>query len=77
MVAEHGESLKRKPQGKPVEAGPTNRHHALAFQEPPMLSFTLPDDLALGWFLGCWIVYSLVIEKTARGGAGLNALMNG
>lgn len=42
-----------------------------------MLAFTLPDDLALGWFLGCWLVYSLVIEKTARGAGGLNALMNG
>ncbi len=42
-----------------------------------MLSFTLPDDLALGWFVACWIVYSLVIEKTAHGGKGLNALMNG
>lgn len=42
-----------------------------------MLAFTLPDTLALAWFLGCWIVYSLVIEKTATGKTGLNALMNG
>jgi uncharacterized membrane protein len=42
-----------------------------------MLAFTLPDTLTLGWFLGCWIVYSLVIEKTAKGKTGLNALMNG
>ena len=41
-----------------------------------MLAFTLPDDLALGWFLACWIVYSLVIEKTGKGATGLNALMN-
>jgi len=41
-----------------------------------MLHFTLPDTLALGWFLGCWIVYSVVIEKTAHGRSGLNALMN-
>lgn len=42
-----------------------------------MLAFSLPDDLALGWFVGCWLVYSLVIEKTARGRTGLNARMNG
>ncbi len=42
-----------------------------------MLSFSLPDTLALGWFLGCWTVYSVVIEKTAHGLGGLNALMNG
>jgi uncharacterized membrane protein len=42
-----------------------------------MLAFTLPDTLALAWFLGSWIVYSLVIEKTARGKTGLNTLMNG
>jgi uncharacterized membrane protein len=42
-----------------------------------MLSFTLPDDLALGWFIASWIVYSLVIEKSGKGRSGLNALMNG
>ena len=42
-----------------------------------MLAFTLPDELALAWFLGCWLIYSLVIEKTAHGGNGLNARMNG
>jgi len=42
-----------------------------------MLAFTLPDTLALAWFLGSWIVYSLVIEKTAKGKTGLNTLMNG
>jgi uncharacterized membrane protein len=36
----------------------------------------LPDILALAWFLGAWIVYSIVIEKTAKGRSGLNALMN-
>ncbi len=41
-----------------------------------MLSFTLPDMLALGWFLVCWIAYSVVIEKTAHGRQSLNALMN-
>jgi uncharacterized membrane protein len=48
----------------------------LAQGQATMLAFTLPDDLALGWFIGCWIVYSLVIEKTGKGRAGLNALMN-
>ena len=41
-----------------------------------MLAFTLPDILALGWFVGSWIVYSLVIEKTAKGRDSLNALMD-
>ncbi len=41
-----------------------------------MLAFTLPDMLALGWFLVCWIGYSIVIEKTAHGRSSLNALMN-
>lgn len=41
-----------------------------------MPSFTLPDLLALAWFLAAWIAYSIVIEKTAKGQSGLNALMN-
>ncbi|MDO9413038.1 MAG: DUF599 domain-containing protein [Pseudolabrys sp.] len=41
-----------------------------------MLAFTLPDTLALGWFLACWLIYSVVIEKTAKGKTSLNALMN-
>jgi len=41
-----------------------------------MLAFTLPDMLALGWFVVCWIGYSIVIEKTAHGRSSLNALMN-
>src|ERR1700675_2513745 len=41
-----------------------------------MAAFTLPDLLALAWFLGAWIAYSIVIEKTAKGRSGLNALMN-
>jgi uncharacterized membrane protein len=38
--------------------------------------FSLPDILAITWFLGAWIAYSIVIEKTAKGRSGLNALMN-
>ncbi len=41
-----------------------------------MLAFTLPDLLALAWFVGAWLVYSYVIERTAKGRDGLNALMN-
>ena len=42
-----------------------------------MTAFTLPDQLAFAWFLGAWIAYSIVIEKTPKGRSGLNALMNG
>lgn len=42
-----------------------------------MVNFGIPDILALAWFLGVWIAYSLAIEKTAKGNNGLNALMNG
>ena len=41
-----------------------------------MPTFTLPDLLAFAWFLGAWLAYSIVIEKTAKGRGGLNALMN-
>jgi uncharacterized membrane protein len=34
------------------------------------------DIIAISWFLGSWIVYSLVIENTAKGRSSLNALMN-
>jgi len=42
-----------------------------------MAAFTLPDLLALAWFLGVWLTYSVVIERTAKGRSSLNALMNG
>jgi len=41
-----------------------------------MTAFTLPDLAAFIWFLGAWIIYSLVIERTAKGRTSLNALMN-
>jgi uncharacterized membrane protein len=41
-----------------------------------MAAFTLPDLLAFAWFLGAWIGYSLIIEKSAKGRSGLNAMMN-
>jgi len=37
---------------------------------------SLPDILAISWFFGAWIVYSIVIETTAKGRSGLNARMN-
>ncbi|MGH6664210.1 MAG: DUF599 domain-containing protein [Pseudolabrys sp.] len=41
-----------------------------------MLTFSLPDMLALAWFIGAWLAYSMIIEKSARGRISLNALMN-
>jgi uncharacterized membrane protein len=38
--------------------------------------FSTADLLALAWFLGAWIVYSIVIELTSKGRGGLNALMH-
>ncbi len=42
-----------------------------------MAAFTLPDLLAFAWFIGVWTGYSLLIEKSAKGRDGLNAIMNG
>jgi len=41
-----------------------------------MPALTPPDLAALAWFLAAWLGYSLVIEKSAKGRSGLNALMN-
>ncbi len=41
-----------------------------------MTALALPDLAAFAWFAGAWIVYSIVIEKTAKGRTSLNALMN-
>jgi uncharacterized membrane protein len=41
-----------------------------------MAAFTLLDLVALAWFVGAWLGYSLLIENTAKGRGGLNALMN-
>src|SRR5665213_1227465 len=32
--------------------------------------------VALAWFLGAWVAYSVVVELTAKGRDGLNALMH-
>jgi uncharacterized membrane protein len=42
-----------------------------------MFGLTTWDWLALAWFVGVWVVYSVVIEKSAKGRTSLNALMNG
>ena len=41
-----------------------------------MQALTRPDLFALAWFLAAWLGYSLVIEQSAKGRRGLNALMN-
>ena len=41
-----------------------------------MSGFTILDLVAFAWFVCAWIGYSLLIEKTAKGRSGLNALMN-
>jgi uncharacterized membrane protein len=38
--------------------------------------FSTVDLIALVWFLGAWIGYSVLIEMTARGRRGLNGLMH-
>jgi uncharacterized membrane protein len=67
-MAEPGPPLKCEP----VEEPPASGHDGRAM---PVL--TLPDVLAFAWFLGAWVIYSIVIERTAKGLSGLNALMNG
>jgi uncharacterized membrane protein len=42
-----------------------------------MTALTLPDLLALAFFLAAWLGYAFVIERTAKGHTALNALMNG
>lgn len=41
-----------------------------------MTGLTLPDLAAFAWFLVAWLGYSYLIERTAKGHASLNALMN-
>src|SRR5882757_7103778 len=41
-----------------------------------MTLFTPLDLAALAWFVGAWIAYAIVIERTAWGRQGLNARMN-
>src|SRR5665213_3263629 len=53
-----------------VEGLNASGHHAA------MPALTLPDILALAWFVGAWIVYSVVVEKTTKGRSSLNFLMH-
>lgn len=41
-----------------------------------MTLFTPLDAIALAWFVGAWIGYALMIERTPHGRRGLNAIMN-
>jgi uncharacterized membrane protein len=41
-----------------------------------MTLFTPIDAIALAWFVGAWIAYALMIERTPHGRRGLNAIMN-
>jgi uncharacterized membrane protein len=41
-----------------------------------MPAISTANLLALAWFLGAWIAYSVVVEMTAKGRDGLNALMH-
>lgn len=41
-----------------------------------MTALTLPDLLALIWFIAAWLGYSIVVEFSKAGPQGLNALMN-
>jgi uncharacterized membrane protein len=59
-----------------VEAARLSGHHRPKECPAAMPVLNLPDILAIAWFLGAWIAYSIVIEKTAKGRSGLNALMN-
>jgi uncharacterized membrane protein len=38
---------------------------------------TLPDLIAIAYFVAAWLIYSFVIEKTAAGKGSLNARVNG
>jgi uncharacterized membrane protein len=42
-----------------------------------MPALAWPDLIAFAWFVAAWVGYSIVIEATAKGRLGLNALMNG
>jgi uncharacterized membrane protein len=44
--------------------------------ESPMPLFTIPDLLALSFFIVCWLGYALVLEWTKHGRTGLNARMH-
>jgi uncharacterized membrane protein len=49
---------------------------ALSGHPGAMQVLSLADILALAWFMGAWIIYSLVIERSAKGHTSLNAMMH-
>ncbi len=72
MLAEPPAALKPEQLKLTVQAGTIGRN-----QRPdPMTALAFPDLAACAWFLSAWIVYSIVIEKSAKGRTSLNALMN-
>jgi uncharacterized membrane protein len=46
-------------------------------QGAAMLLFSTFDLIALAWFVGCWVVYAILVENTKYARSGLNALVNG
>jgi uncharacterized membrane protein len=46
-------------------------------QGAAMLLFSTFDLIALAWFVGCWVVYAIMVENTKYARSGLNALVNG
>jgi uncharacterized membrane protein len=72
MLAEPQAALKPEQLKVAVQAGTIGRN-----QRPdPMTALAFPDLAACAWFLSAWIVYSIVIEKSAKGRTSLNSLMN-
>lgn len=72
MLAEPQAALKPEQLKLAVQAGTIGRN-----QRPdPMTALAFPDLAACAWFLSAWIVYSIVIEKSAKGRTSLNSLMN-
>src|SRR5262245_16820576 len=60
-----------------VEAGfPCGQHSRKQRPETHDRPHTLPDLAVIVWFVAAWIVYSIVIERSAKGRTGLNDLMN-
>ena len=72
MLAEPPAALKPEQLKLAMQAGTIGRN-----QRPdPMTALSFPDLAACAWFLSAWIVYSIVIEKSAKGRTSLNSLMN-
>jgi uncharacterized membrane protein len=49
---------------------------ALSGHPAAMQVLSLADIIALAWFIGAWIVYSIVIERSAKGHTSLNSMMH-